>query len=360
MTLSKGAKLLLMITLTFVAACGFFFSVSVTRSVEYAFETTEDLVSKSTAASNNNKNNKNNESESNTAATETAEVYLKKNESTSPTIVAIVACSKSTDDWQSVHSTTLHNLLIPSIERTVTAAEKQHVRIDLLIGFDANDVFWNDPKNRNDLQAATKIPISFMAIPKQPKRPQRIPFNEVCQAAYEYGADFIARVNDDSEFITTGWISQSIDRLSLYNPPFVGVVGPTCRQGNTRILTHDFVHRTHLNIFEQYYPDEFDNWWLDDWITYVYGPNRTTKLPEWEMFHHTSKHGQRYQVKSSLKSYLKMTLARGEKQIESYSDLLLLLNESMTPPFREPLLGTKRLAGVWGPIAEYGWTAVGS
>ena len=35
----------------------------------------------------------------------------------------------------------------------------------------------------------------------------------------------------------------------------VGAVGPACRQGNRRILTHDFTHKTHMEIFGgQYYP----------------------------------------------------------------------------------------------------------
>jgi hypothetical protein len=319
--------------LTIIVACGFFFSISMTRLYS-------DLKTSTKTSSYDE------------SITNYTEIAIKENDteghSRSQTNVAIVACSKSKEDWQSINSTTLHNLLIPSIERTVTPAEKKNVRVDLVIGFDDNDLFWNEPQNRIALQAATDIPISFISVAKQPTRSQRIPFNEICQASYEYGADFIVRVNDDSEFLTPGWISKSIEQLAQYNPPFVGVVGPTCHQGNTHILTHDFVHRTHLNIFDYYYPDEFDNWWIDDWITHVYGPKRTTKLPDWEMFHHTSKHGRRYQVNRSLVDHLKVTLKKGGKQIE---DFLSSLNETKVT-LREPILGTNRLAGVWGPIAE--------
>ena len=45
------------------------------------------------------------------------------------------------------------------------------------------------------------------------------------------------------------------------------------------------VHRTHLDIFHYYYPPEFDNWWTDDWITYVYKPNKSTKLKAWSVDH---------------------------------------------------------------------------
>ena len=58
----------------------------------------------------------------------------------------------------------------------------------------------------------------------------------------------------------------------------VGVVGPLCRQGNQQILTHDFVHRTHMEIFDMnYYPPELVDWWMDDWISFVYGSQRSMK-----------------------------------------------------------------------------------
>ncbi len=44
--------------------------------------------------------------------------------------------------------------------------------------------------------------------------------------------------------------------------------GPKCQQGNDKILTHDFVHRLHLEIFDMnYYPPELVDWWMDDWIS---------------------------------------------------------------------------------------------
>lgn len=69
-----------------------------------------------------------------------------------------------------------------------------------------------------------------------------------------------------------------VDTLSAMNPPQVGVTGPTCNEGATWILTHDMVHRTHLDIFDFYYPPLFTDWWLDDWISAVYTKERTKKL----------------------------------------------------------------------------------
>ena len=44
----------------------------------------------------------------------------------------------------------------------------------------------------------------------------------------------------------------AVRTLRGYAPPNVGVVGPRCDEGNTKILTHDFVHRSHLEIFAHY------------------------------------------------------------------------------------------------------------
>ena len=66
--------------------------------------------------------------------------------------------------------------------------------------------------------------------------------------------------------------------LKSMGPPY-GVVGPAHKGGNTSILTHDFVHRTHMDIFDQkYYPPELVDWWMDDWATHVYGEARTKKI----------------------------------------------------------------------------------
>ena len=79
-------------------------------------------------------------------------------------------------------------------------------------------------------------------------------------AAAEDGADYLYRVNDDTEFVGTGWAAQAVGALRANTPPNLGVVGPVCNEGNTRILTHDLVHRTHLQIFEHYYPPIFSDW----------------------------------------------------------------------------------------------------
>jgi hypothetical protein len=78
-------------------------------------------------------------------------------------------------------------------------------------------------------------------------------------AAYADGCEFLYRIKDDAQFRSSFWsTSEFISTLQEFDPPYLGVVGPTCHEGNTDILTHDFVHRTHIYIyiFGTHYPPE--------------------------------------------------------------------------------------------------------
>lgn len=265
-------------------------------------------------------------------------------------LVAIVVCTKSLPDWGNrISATGLHTLLIPSIERTVTLYELRHYRIEFVVGFDKGDQFWENEAIRKALGNETIFPINFVSIAKNPDRPHHIPFNQACRAAYEYGAEYIARVNDDTEFVSNDWIHKGITELSRYDPPNVGVVGPNFKEGNTGILTHDFVHRTHLEIFDNYYPDEFDNWWIDDWITLVYKrTGRCKKMMDWTVKHHVKLHGgsnSRYQITHDQKKMLESTVQRGVNQINAF-----LQNKTGEPIHK--VLGTPMIHRVWGPM-EY-------
>jgi hypothetical protein len=94
---------------------------------------------------------------------------------------------------------------------------------------------------------------------------------------------------------TGNWTESFIRVLSGYNPPKIGVVGPNHSGGNTGILTYDFVHRTHVDVFGFYYPRLFTDWWGDDWVTMIYRPDRSTKLHE-VLLDHTLGLGQRYRT----------------------------------------------------------------
>jgi hypothetical protein len=286
-------------------------------------------------------------------------VQLQREQDPRP-FVAIVLCTRSKPEWTHINETSLYTLLIPSIEKTVTPDEWKTYRIELFLGFDIGDRFWEDRQHRHLLQSTTArtqphLGINFMALTKQ--RPSQIPFNSACRAAYELGSDYIVRINDDTEFLTPLWITMGVQQLSKFRPSKLGVVGPLCGQGNTDILTHDMVHRLHLDIFGmEYYPDEFDNWWIDDWITLVYGQSNTKRIDEWEVHHHINKHGTRYRVDERLKQHLDTTLRRGKEKIRKYvqdhsrngdGDLRIPKND-----ITYQVLGSNRLPAAWGPSMD--------
>jgi len=216
--------------------------------------------------------------------------------------VAVVACASSRGVWHDdFDSMALIQLMMPSLLRTV---ETERFSYAIYIGIDEDDFFWNNPNIKKKLKSFVRSSVSgksmggrVVSFPQPNIGPKRIPMNEIINVAYQDGADYIVRINDDTEFITNEWTSVGVGTLLAMDPPNVGVVGPTCFDGNEEILTHDMVHRTHVEIFDgKYYPPVFKNWYLDDWITHVYGEKRTQKIPAsyWEVKHHMYHHGTRY------------------------------------------------------------------
>ena len=89
------------------------------------------------------------------------------------------------------------------------------------------------------------------------------------------GADYLYQLNDDTILVSKGWPETLIGALAGSDlRPNLGVAGPL-DTNNARILTHAFVHRTHVELFGCFFPVAFKNWWSDDWISAVYGSSAT-------------------------------------------------------------------------------------
>ena len=134
--------------------------------------------------------------------------------------------------------------------------------------------------------------------------------NDAMLEAYLDHVDYFYRINDDTKMLTGGWTQKFISTLESYDPALVGVVGPNHSGGNVGILTYDFVHRTHVDIFGFYYPHVFTDWWGDRWITHVYKPNRSTKIRKVRLVH-TRRSGRRYSVRYQVGKQLRHQLNRG-------------------------------------------------
>lgn len=231
----------------------------------------------------------------------------------SPTVlpqIAVCTASKSRPSWRSLKDTALATLLIPSLMRTIV---DEPFTFTLYLAFDHDDAFWR--QHVSALPSLTNVSIKhdFYTTSEH-----KIPVNELTAHAYRDGADYIVRINDDTEFLTTGWASIGVAALAAFEPPNVGVVGPIFAEGLTAILTHDMVHRTHLDIFKFYYPPVFSAWWVDDWITRVYEPDRMRKLSNWHVAHHTTKHGTRYAVQHHESKQLEGEIERGRAVLSEW------------------------------------------
>jgi hypothetical protein len=214
---------------------------------------------------------------------------------------------------------TLPNSSVPGGER---------FELWIYLAFDAGDAFYDNERCEADVRAwlDEKLVKSFAAFGVVVRhsllrfdnvlRKPGPAFNHMMAAAAEDGADYLYRVNDDTQF-ATAWVAEAVGALRAFSPQNVGVVGPICNEGNTKILTHDIVHRTHLEIFEYYYPPILSDWWMDDWITHVYGPRRTRKGP-FIVKHLWTVHGTRYAVDQSHERRLAGELDSGRRRIERW------------------------------------------
>jgi hypothetical protein len=243
---------------------------------------------------------------------EKREVFLEK-PVVKKKLIAICSPTHSKTNWRSLKDTTLKTLLIPSITRTISAADRSQYEFRLYLAADHDDDFWLRHRDKLKTPEWLSVHFGFYKVPKH-----KIPFNLMMRDAYNDGAEYMVRINDDSEFQTNNWVSKATTKLASYDPPNVGMVGPNFFEGHTGIMTHDMVHRTHLDIFEHYYPDIFSAWWIDDWITKVYGPQRSTKIMDWVVKHHIHKYGTRYTVQHHEYEHLKGELEKGAARVEEW------------------------------------------
>ena len=230
-------------------------------------------------------------------------------------LIAIAAPSRSRPTWTSIGDAEVVHTLIPSVVRTVTELERSRYRFKLYLAVDDDDAFWKAQQEHIQDKVPTWLAIEILVLEKQ----DRIPFNRMMRKTYHDGAEFMVRINDDTEFGSTEWATKGIEMLASYDPPWVGVVGAV--ETNTKniappanLLPHDFTHRVHMEIFHgEYYPSEFSNWYMDDWITRVYGKARTTKLLDWTLYHHAQ--DPRYSPRTDQFDLLAPTVQRGQRRI---------------------------------------------
>lgn len=230
--------------------------------------------------------------------------------------ILIPVTSAKQEQWSSLQQTFLYQYPLQSL---ATTCEPNNFTYRLLIGYDTDDALFDNRTTINALHSwcLDRIPfveLTTYAMPNAYHKPGPM-MNNLSSEAYATGCDFLYRINDDTEMLTP-WTSAFVSALASFSPPNIGVVGPTCHQGNTAILTHDFVHRSHIEIFGSHYPVELTDWWLDDWISLVYGDNNTLKHPQVIVHHHAV--STRYEVTWSSMRLLKTLVEKGNQTLSEF------------------------------------------
>jgi hypothetical protein len=197
-----------------------------------------------------------------------------------PEVCILIPVTSRKRNWMCLEDSFLYQMPLKSL---VNTSEPDKFAYAVYVGYDAGDTFFDNETTLSALEGWMKqsIPYASLAIRSfvnALRKPGPI-MNFLSREAYNAGCDFMYRINDDTEFLTP-WTGAFVDALRGFTPPLRGVVGPTCHEGNTAILTHDFVHRSHLDLFRTHYPPELTDWWLDNWITMVYGDQNTRKLSD--------------------------------------------------------------------------------
>jgi hypothetical protein len=228
-------------------------------------------------------------------------------------VCLLIPVTSNKQDWKVLEDAFVYRMPLLSLAKT---CEPDNYSYAVFIGYDVGDAFFDKPETLAALHrwSARNLPfvtVKTRAFVNELGKPGPM-MNFLSREAYKDNCDFMYRINDDTELLTK-WTSAFVDTLRSFSPPLRGVVGPTCNEGNTDILTHDFVHRGHLDIFPTHYPPELTDWWLDDWITFIYGENNTKKLSEVVVRHHVL--ATRYEVRWESKRLLKSLLEQGKLRL---------------------------------------------
>lgn len=180
----------------------------------------------------------------------------------------IIPITSNKRNYKDIYEIDFFKILIDSLK------DKLNNKFDyeFYLGYDDDDEFYINKKvdiiNYFNELNLTNSEINLLKI-KDKKGKLGELWSILAKEAYK-NCDYIYQIGDDIKILTSDWQDTFIEVLKKHNN--IGVVGPT-DLNNKKILTQSFVHKTHLDIFKDYFPKSIENWYIDDWITNVYKPN---------------------------------------------------------------------------------------
>ena len=96
--------------------------------------------------------------------------------------------------------------------------------------------------------------------------------NDALMAAYRDNFAYYYMLNDDTKILSQHWTEALVNNLAQRKWPNFGVTGPRHFGDDRCVMTHNFVHKTHIDLFSFFYPRLFKTWHADEWIMRLYNP----------------------------------------------------------------------------------------
>ena len=131
-----------------------------------------------------------------------------------PDVLSVYVCalSKSQPAWRDAASTPVMRLLVKSVY-TTTHTHTATYKVTLLLGVDNNDNFWQQNREvvRASAQKLYRLDLQVMLYPPQ-SQSLFLPFNALMRNAFKLNADYLVRVNNDTEFRMVRWILLGISK----------------------------------------------------------------------------------------------------------------------------------------------------
>jgi hypothetical protein len=238
-----------------------------------------------------------------------------------PMIAIVIPTTTRNIKVHSFNALSLFHDCLPALVATVVKGFNYHV----FVAYDKGDSFFDNKGKHAEItdwfaEHAVKplakkditMILELQGFPNPKRKPIPV-FNQALQWAYTEGADFFFRINDDT-IMASPWANQFVKAMGKLGAAPYGAVGPRDDR-NPQILTHDFTHRTHMDIFTPYYyPDIFLDWYIDNWITRVYGRKRTRQIAAVRCYNN-GRHGTRYTPSDNVEGKLPDTLRKGGQKV---------------------------------------------
>ena len=101
--------------------------------------------------------------------------------------------------------------------------------------------------------------------------------NDALMAAYGDNFAYYYMLNDDTKMLRQNWTEALVHDLVQRKLPNFGLTGPRHLGDAQNVMTHNFVHKTHIDLLTFFYPRLFKTWYADEWMTRLYNPGYTKK-----------------------------------------------------------------------------------